>query len=63
MSNNKDTSSSRACGKLDEKPRESTTHGLMPCGKLVEKVVENLCKEELERKLLIFPVDKARSRD
>jgi len=62
MSNNKDTSSS-TCGKQEEKPRESTTHGLMPCGKLVEKVVENLCKEELERKLLIFPVDKARSRD
>ena len=49
-----DTSSSSTCGKLPETARESTTHGLMPCGKVVDKVVEGLCKRELEEKLLKF---------
>ena len=51
----KDTSSSSTCGKLPETARESTTHGLIPCEKVVERVVENLLKRELREKLLKFP--------
>jgi len=50
-----DTSSSRGCGKLDETVRESTTHGLIRCGKVVEKIVEKLLKREQQEKVLKFP--------
>ena len=57
-----DTSSSSTCGKRDEEARESTTHGLVRCGKVVDKVVEGLCKREVEEKLLIFTLDRPQNR-
>ena len=56
-----DTSSSSTCGKLPETARESTTNGLVRCGKVVDKVVEGLCKRELEEKLLKFPPRRRKS--